>query len=159
MSESFVPGLHYRSAAHQLWALIVECTSAYESRMAGAAAEVGLSPVSATTLVRLDPEVPMSQKELAERLHCSPSTVVDPTDRLEERGLVVRQTNRDDRRVKVLVVTAKGRQVRTRLVSALLEPPEPLERLPAGEQARFRDAMLEVVAPAALRRDRRLVKP
>jgi DNA-binding MarR family transcriptional regulator len=155
VSDSFVPGLRYQSAAHQLWALVVECMATCEARLEGAAAEAGISPVSAWALVRLDPDQPLSQKELAERLRCSPSTVVDPADRLEERGLVVRRTHRDDRRVKVLVVTAEGRSVRDRLVAALFEVPEPLGRLPAADQARLRDAMLEVVSAAPLRPDPR----
>jgi len=142
-----VPGVRYPSAAHQLWALILECTAGADARMARAAEDAGLSPVSAWTLVRLDPDVPISQKQLAGRLGCSPSTVVDPTDRLEERGLVVRQTHRDDRRIKVLLVTEDGRRVRDRLLARVLEPPDSLCRLPAGDQARFRDVMLEVVAP------------
>lgn len=146
-----MPGLRYRTSAHQLWALVIECMAMCQTRMA--AADAGLSPVSALTLIRLDPAVPLSQKELAERLHCSPSTVVDPTDRLEQRGLVVRQTHRDDRRVKVLVVTDEGRRVRDRLVSELFAPPDSLERLSAADQARFRDAMLEVVSPS-LERER-----
>lgn len=145
MSDSFVPGLRYRSAAQQLWALIVECTATCEARMAQAAADAGLSPVSAWTLVRLDPDVPISQKELAGRMGCSPSTVVDPTDRLEDRGLVVRQVHRDDRRIKVLLVTEEGRRVRDRIVARVFEPPEPLGRLPADDQARFRDMMLDLV--------------
>ncbi len=144
-----MPGLRYATAAHQLWALILECTAACEARMAQAAEDVGLSPVSAWTLVRPDPEVPISQKELAGRLGCSPSTVVDPTDRLEERGLVVRQTHRDDRRIKVLLVTKEGRRARDQLVARVLEPPEPLSRLPAEDQARFRDMMLELVGNRA----------
>jgi DNA-binding MarR family transcriptional regulator len=155
MSESFVPGLRYRSPAQQLWALIVECAATCEARMAGAAMDAGLSPVSAWTLLRLDPEVPISQKELAVRLRCSPSTVVDPTDRLEERGLVVRRTHRDDRRIKVLLVTEEGRRVRDQLVSRLFEPPEPLDRLPEEDQMRFRDVMLELVAPRQVQRERR----
>jgi DNA-binding MarR family transcriptional regulator len=154
VSDAFVPGLHYGSPAQQLWALIVECAAICDTRMAEAAEDAGLSPVSAWTLMRLDPEMPISQKQLAGRLGCSPSTVVDPTDRLEERGLVVRQTHRDDRRIKVLLVTDQGRQVRDRLVTRVLDPPEPLRRLAAGDQARFRDMMLELVAPDQLRRER-----
>ena len=110
-----------------------------------AADAVGLSPVSAWALIQLDPEHAISQKELAKRLHCNPSTVVDPTDRLEERGLVVRSPHASDRRVNVLTVTARGRQVRDELIAQLFEPPEALRRLPASDQLRFRDAMLAAV--------------
>jgi DNA-binding MarR family transcriptional regulator len=155
MTDAFVPGLRYRSPAHQLWALIVECMSEWEARMDAAAEDAGLSPVSAWTLVRLDPQMPISQKELAGRLGCSPSTVVDPTDRLEERGLVIRQTHRDDRRIKVLHVTEAGRRVRDELVARVFEPPAALAALAPADQARFRDAMLELVAPDRLIRNLR----
>ncbi|HKF76663.1 MAG TPA: MarR family transcriptional regulator [Candidatus Dormibacteraeota bacterium] len=145
MSETFVPGLRYRSHAHQLWALVVESFSEWERRMDDASAAAGLSPVSAWALVQLDPERPISQKELAARLHCNPSTVVNPTDRLEERGLVVRRPNPADRRVNVLVVTPSGRRVRDELIDRLFEPPEAFRRLPAGEGERLRDVMLAAI--------------
>jgi len=145
VGDSFVPGLSYRSGAHELWALIVESFREWERRVDAAAGEAGLSPVSAWALVQLDPDHPSSQKELAARLHCTPSTVVDPTDRLEEGGLVRRRTNPADRRVNELMVTAKGRRVREQLIACLFQPPAQLERLPRAEQERFRDAMLALV--------------
>ncbi len=145
MSDNFVPGFRYGSRAQELWALVVESYGHWEERMNDAAAATGLSPVSAWALVQLDPKHPISQKELAARLHCTPSTVVDPTDRLEDCGLVVRRANPADRRVKVLLVTPKGTEVRDELIARLFEPPEAFRRLPAGEQTRFRDAMLAAV--------------
>ena len=114
-----------------------------------AADAAGLSPVSAWALIQLDAEHAISQKELARRLHCNPSTVVDPTDRLEERGLVVRKPHTTDRRVNVLTVTARGRQMRDQLIAQLFEPPEALRRLPAADQVRFRDARLAAVEALA----------
>lgn len=148
MSESFVPGLRYRSKAQQLWALIVQSFQHWEERMNAAAGDAGLSPVSAWALIQLDPEHPISQKELAARLHCNPSTVVDPTDRLEDRGLVVRKPNAADRRINVLVVTAEGSRVRDELIDRLFEPPAAFRRMPAEDQARFRDVMLAAFANA-----------
>jgi DNA-binding MarR family transcriptional regulator len=145
VSEGFVPGLRYRSPAQELWALVVESFRGWEERVNEAAAAAALSPVSAWALVQLDPASPISQKELAARLHCNPSTVVDPTDRLEDSGLVVRQTHPADRRVNVLVVTAKGRRVREELIDRLFEPPDAFCRLSAKEQARFREVMLVAV--------------
>jgi DNA-binding MarR family transcriptional regulator len=142
VSESFVPGLRYPSRAHELWALVVESFSGWEKRVNEGAALVGISPVSAWALVQLDPGDPISQKELAARLQCNPSTVVDPTDRLEEAGLVVRRANPSDRRVNVLVVTAKGKRVREELIERLFEPPDAFRRLSAEDQTRFRDVLL-----------------
>ena len=149
MSDTFVPGLDYPSPAHELWALVVESLGGWEKRLNEAAAAAGLSPVSAWALVQLDPDHPISQKELAARIHCQPSTVVDPTDRLEAGGLVIRQPNPSDRRVNVLLVTAKGKQVRQRLIGRLFEPPVAFRRLAAREQARFRNVMLAAVARSA----------
>lgn len=152
------PGLRYTSHAQELWALVIASFGGWEERVNQAAASVGLSPVSAWALVQLDPSDPISQKELAARLRCNPSTVVDPTDRLEDAGLVVRHANPADRRVNVLVVTPKGRKVRDELIARLFEPPEAFRRLPAKEQARFRDVMLDAVAgsrPASTARRRR----
>jgi DNA-binding MarR family transcriptional regulator len=146
VSEGFVPGLRYRSRAQELWALVVESFRGWEERVSEAAAHVGLSPVSAWTLVQLDPNNPISQKELAALLRCNPSTVVDPTDRLEKSRLVTRQTNPSDRRMNELVVTAQGKRVRDELIRRLFEPPESFRRLSAREQDRFRDVMLAAVA-------------
>ena len=99
--------------------------------------------------LQLDPDAPISQKALAARLHCNPSTVVDPTDRLESSGLVVRQAHPTDRRVNVLLVTPRGREVREQLVARLFEPPDAFNRLTATDQLRFRDAMLEALAAAS----------
>jgi DNA-binding MarR family transcriptional regulator len=145
VSDEFVPGLRYRSDAQELWALVVESLADWEERMNEAAAAADLSPVSAWVLVQLDPDHAISQKELAARLRCNPSTVVDPTDRLEESGLVVRQPQPADRRINILTVTPKGRQVRNTLVRRLFEPPEAFRQLSPTDQARFRDAMLAAV--------------
>ena len=122
---------------------MVETLAGWEERAAGAAADAGLSPVSAWALVQLEPGASISQKELAARMRCNPSTVVDPTDRLEEAGLVIRRPNPEDRRVNVLVVTPKGVRVRKKLIARLLDPPAAFRRMPAADQARFRDVMIE----------------
>ena len=148
MSDALVPGFRYCSGAQELWALVVSAFPGWEQRMNEASAAVKLSPVSAWALVQLDPVKPISQKALAARLKCNPSTVVDPTDRLEEAGLVVRRAGTSDRRVNVLVVTPKGATVRKRLLARLLEPPAAFRRLSAEEQARFREVLLEVANQA-----------
>jgi DNA-binding MarR family transcriptional regulator len=146
VSDGLVPGFRYRSGAQELWAAVVGVLAGWERRAEQASAAAGLSPVSAWALVQLDPDHPISQKELAKRLHCNPSTVVDPTDRLEEAGLVARRPKPSDRRVNVLVVTAKGASVRKRLIGRLLEPPAAFRQLSAKEQARFREVLQEALA-------------
>ena len=155
MSDDLVPGLRYTSGAQQLWAAVIASFAGWEQRATQAAEAVGLSPVSAWALVQLDPEHPISQKELAARLKCNPSTVVDPTDRLEEAGLVNRQPRPSDRRVNVLVLTPKGKKIREHLIERLFEPPAAFRKLPARDQARFRAVILEAVAGEASRASKR----
>jgi DNA-binding MarR family transcriptional regulator len=159
VSQEFVPGLRYRSRAQELWALLIESYAGWEHRIEEAAAAFDLSPVSAWALVQLDPDHAISQKELAARLHCNPSTVVDPTDRLEEGGLVIRKPKPSDRRINVLTLTARGREVRNELLARLFDPPEALRRLPVADQIRFRDAMAAAVAgfSARSRREKKAV--
>lgn len=147
--SDLVPGLSYSSKAQELWALMVSSFAGWETRMNEASAAAGLSPVSAWALVQLDPVQPISQKELAKRLQCNPSTVVDPTDRLEEAGLVIRRPKPADRRVNVLTVTPKGAAVRKRLIRRLLEPPPAFRNLTAREQARFREVLIQAAADLA----------
>jgi DNA-binding MarR family transcriptional regulator len=51
-------------------------------------------------------------RDLADRLCCDASNVTGIVDRLEERGLVERRPATDDRRVKHLVLTEAGDDVR-----------------------------------------------
>ena len=52
---------------------------------------------------------PLSMRELAERLFLDPSNLTALVDRLEELGLVERTADTEDRRIKRLVITERGR--------------------------------------------------
>jgi len=155
VSDDLVPGFRFSSGAQQLWAAVIESFAGWEQRITEAAEAAGLSPVSAWALVQLDPDHPISQKELAARLKCNPSTVVDPTDRLEEAGMVIRQPRPSDRRVNVLEVTSKGKRIREKLIERLFEPPAAFRKLAARDQARFRAVMLETVRASTPQANRR----
>jgi DNA-binding MarR family transcriptional regulator len=51
-------------------------------------------------------------KELGQRMHCDPSFVTGIADMLEERGLAVREPDPADRRVKRLVLTDAGLEMK-----------------------------------------------
>lgn len=70
-------------------------------------AEFDLSPPLAKALHALSQ--PLSMGELADRLYCDASNITGIVDRLESRGLVDRQPDPTDRRVKRLVLTDAGR--------------------------------------------------
>ena len=81
------------------------------------AGEFGV-PVSALKAVHhLDGSV--SMKELGRRLRCDPSFVTMIADVLEKRGLAAREPNTSDRRIKNLVLTAPGLELKKRLQQTL----------------------------------------
>ena len=73
------------------------------------AQRVDLTLPQALLLHGLDRPTPM--REVAEHQHCDASNLTGIVDRLEARGLIVRQTRAADRRVKELVLTEEGRRL------------------------------------------------
>ena len=67
---------------------------------------------------RLDESVTL--KELGKRMNCDPSFVTMIADTLEERGLARRESNPADRRLKNLVLTPAGVELKAQLKEALL---------------------------------------
>ncbi|MFC3532921.1 MarR family winged helix-turn-helix transcriptional regulator [Vogesella facilis] len=58
---------------------------------------------------------PLSQSELASRLGVENPTVVAMVDRLVKAGLLLRQPSPNDRRIKLLALTAQGEQLYLRV--------------------------------------------
>ncbi len=129
------------SPASEAWALMHELFHASRRRFLAIASEFELSPPQVRALGVLDPDRPVPMSDLAEALHCDNSNVTGIVDRLEDRGLVERRSATHDRRVKMLVVTARGAEVRDRLVERLEEAPPPLARLGPEDQRTLRDIM------------------
>jgi len=105
------------------------------------ASEFELSPPQVMALRHLDPSEPRPMSELACALHCDNSNVTGIVDRLEDRGLVERHPAEHDRRVKMLVVTDRGAELRARLSERLDTAPEALARLSEADQLALRDIM------------------
>ena len=59
-------------------------------------------------------------KELGLRMHCDPSFVTSIADMLEKRGLAVREPDPADRRVKRLVLTSAGLDMKHQMEQAML---------------------------------------
>jgi DNA-binding MarR family transcriptional regulator len=76
-------------------------------------------PVSCMKALRqLDAAV--SMKDLGQRLHCDPSFVTMIADALEARGLARREPNPADRRIKNLVLTPRGLEVKAAMEQEML---------------------------------------
>jgi DNA-binding MarR family transcriptional regulator len=75
---------------------------------------LGIGPREWTLLRFVAAEEGQSQHALAERLGLPPSRMVALVDQMEEGGLLERRPHPDDRRVRALHVTRKGRGVMKR---------------------------------------------
>ncbi len=105
------------------------------SIMARRFAELDVSPPMVGALHALEEPLPMHL--LAERLSCDASYITGLADRLEERGLVERRSDPDDRRVRQLALTDRGRTMRERVATGLAEPNAMLDRLEDDELRAF----------------------
>lgn len=79
----------------------------------------------------------VSMKELGLRLHCDPSFVTAIADVLEGKGLARREVDQADRRVKNLVLTAKGDEARAILERDFYDNLPGIRRLTEGERQEF----------------------
>ena len=77
---------------------------------------------------------PLSMRELAERLYLDPSNLTALVDRLEDLGLVQRQADADDRRIKRLVITEKGVHLSEEIIDAVFADGTVFDALDADEQ-------------------------
>lgn len=62
-------------------------------------------------LLRVLREGPLGQSELGRELHLSPASVTRLIDRLEERGLIVRERDAEDRRRVAVKLLSAGRRL------------------------------------------------
>ena len=72
---------------------------------------VGLSRKQVGLLAVVDAGVATSQREIATRLHVTPSLVVTLVDQLTSTGAVRRTRSRNDRRVQTIEITDEGRRL------------------------------------------------
>jgi DNA-binding MarR family transcriptional regulator len=91
------------------------------------------SPMRALRYLPLDGSLPMRQ--LADRMGCDYSYVTPLIDTLEARGLAARQAHPTDRRIKVVVLTERGRKVAEQAQRAYATPPSVFDHLSADEAA------------------------
>jgi DNA-binding MarR family transcriptional regulator len=95
---------------------------------------LGLSWTRVLVLRRLATQ-PHTLRALAERLAADPPYVTLMVDDLEKRGLVQRMPHPEDRRAKLVQLTAAGRAAATRADAILDEPPAALRDVPAEDLA------------------------
>lgn len=132
------PGSTDESLVQTLLKQIFTLTARTSISTADLLRELELTEPLVTALWRLDPEAaPPSMRALAATMNCDPSTVSFIIDKLERRGLIHRQTDPADRRVKVITLTPQGVATRARFVETVTTS-SPLGHLSGEEQQQLR---------------------
>jgi DNA-binding MarR family transcriptional regulator len=131
-------------AAAAAWALLQQVFHSQRRRFMSVLREYDLVPPHWIALQTLAEPMPMG--ELARRMACDNSNITWMTDRLEERGLVERQPDERDRRVKLLVLTPAGHRVREEIKARLSVPPDAIKDLSRADQRTLRAILKRVSA-------------
>jgi MarR family transcriptional regulator, organic hydroperoxide resistance regulator len=97
------------------------------------AVAIGLSVPQAHILIQL--QEPQRMGLVAGQLRCEPSHVTGLADALEKCGFLRREPDPDDRRAKRLTLTARGKELRDRLLSRLFDTAPIISVLDAEQRA------------------------
>jgi MarR family transcriptional regulator, organic hydroperoxide resistance regulator len=135
------PTVDTTAAAKDAWALFWRIFSADKPRRMATLSELGLAPMQSMALMQLRPGEPMTMSAMAHALQCDNSNVTGIADRLEAMGLIERRAAEHDRRVKTLVITELGKQVRDQVERRMSVPPPPLAGLSEEDAIALRDIL------------------
>jgi DNA-binding MarR family transcriptional regulator len=80
-------------------------------------------------------DTPLAMKDLGRRMHCDPSFITSIADTLEKNGLAAREAHPGDRRVKRLVLTPAGAELKQRIEDELLSRTPWRQRLSKEQRA------------------------
>lgn len=105
--------------------------------------DLGLSAPQAIALFRLD--TPLSQRELADCLRYDASNITAIVDGLEQRGLVERQIDAADRRVRRIVITTEGNRMLDHMRECLFQDAPLVGTLDDAERAQLRSLLEKAV--------------
>lgn len=129
----------------ELASLLVALIGQTATQISQCAQQCGLSMVQASALMQIDGSMPM--RELAARLGGHASNATGVADRLAARGLVERQEDAGDRRVKRVALTPEGVATRTQIAVCMESARSPFARLSAAERRQLHDLLLAAIEP------------
>jgi DNA-binding MarR family transcriptional regulator len=144
-----VPGTKEAVAA-EVWRMMAEFSMRILQRGAAFAQlkALNLSPGHLKVLMALDPGMSLPMGAIADVVGCDPSMATWLVDRLEEQGIVERQTLASDRRVKAVTLTAKGERTKDGLRSRLYEPPDELLEVDKATLVALRRELAKLPRPS-----------
>lgn len=139
-------------SATAVWRLIFDLFMHSAPERTESLRQRGLTPNDARALSSLDAPEGKPIGELARQWGSDPSNTTWVVDRLEKAGLVERRAAPEDRRVKLVALTTKGRQTRDELLAEFRKPPREIAMLDAGDLAALERILTKIRAATAVKK-------
>src|SRR5919201_5549060 len=112
--------------ARRVWSRMFDFLMRTAPERARGLGRLGLTPNDSRALASLDPDEGRTMRSLADEWECDASNATWIVDRLERLHLAERRTVPHDRRVKLVVLTAKGARTKAELMDEFHAPPQEL---------------------------------
>lgn len=106
----------------------------------------GVTPIQYALLSLLWEKDSMSGSELSDRLILDSAAMTGLVDRAESLGLVVRKSDKDDRRISRISLTTHGRDLKRPLTKAIRILNEEVEDLLGNETSGFMRSLKKIAA-------------
>lgn len=133
---------------HEILELLLVLVDAFKDRFEDAVGAADLVLAQGHLLMSLDEPTQMS--ELARNMGFDASHITSIVDKLEDRNLVERRPDANDRRVKRIVLTPAGQKVRDQIEDQLLATMVPLGGLDHGQRVQLRDLLIAATSPVTV---------
>jgi DNA-binding MarR family transcriptional regulator len=124
---------------------VIDVAAAIAEDLQAIVRELDLTDALANFVWALDPAAePVPLRQLAGRLRCAPSNVTLLSAQLEEKGLAERRPHPADGRVRTLVLTPAGTEVRRKLMEHV-QRRSPFAALTEQQQRQLRELLAVVL--------------
>jgi DNA-binding MarR family transcriptional regulator len=134
--------------ARRIWQLMFEFLMRTAPDRGRSLGRRGLTPNDSRALASLDPQAGRPMRSLADEWGCDASNATWIVDRLEKSGLAERRAVPHDRRVKLVVLTARGVKTKAELMEEFLTPPAELLDMDQSDLKTLQRALEEIPRPA-----------
>jgi DNA-binding MarR family transcriptional regulator len=108
--------MNQRQLQHQLSLLIIRSSMKSKYAIASTAEQYNITIMQALSLCLLDPGHSVPMKALSTFMGCDPSNVTGIIEQLVTEGLVTRTESPQDRRVKTIMLTDEGLELRNKFL-------------------------------------------
>jgi DNA-binding MarR family transcriptional regulator len=111
--------MHKQPVTHDFYSSLMEIMLTVRQKIIAVSSELGLTSIQAITIFLLDEACPRPMKEFCATYNCDASNITGIVDGLEKKGLVSRQNDPNDRRVKVIQLEPAGKKLQRFIIEGL----------------------------------------